>query len=102
MNATLSPWIWLAPAAALVVPPFLLVPLMAGLPRAQLFKDFYEACLWLTPVVGMIVLGLLFQRRRKDPAGLRQGAAIAAVVLAGLDLVAPLFFYVLLALLAGR
>jgi hypothetical protein len=94
--------LWLVPAGALFLPPFLLIPLLGRLPGAQFFKDIYEACLWLTPAVGGVVLTLLFLRRRQDPAGLRSGAAVAALVFAGLDLLAPVFFFVLLAILAGH
>jgi hypothetical protein len=91
---------WLAPALAL--PPFLLIPFVGRMPGAVFFHDLYEACLWLSPAVGVVVLALLFRRRRRDPGALRSGAAVAAMLLACLDLVSPVFFYVLLALLAGR
>jgi hypothetical protein len=93
---------WLVPAAALVLPPFLLIPLVGHLPGAQFCKDLYEACLWLTPPTGVGVGVLLYRLRRRNPDALRAGGAIAAMILAGLDLLAPVFFFVLLAVLAGH
>lgn len=91
-----------APAVALVLPPFLLIPLVYRLPGAQLFKDWYEACLWISPAVGAVALVLLLRLNRKGVVSLREPMVCAAVSLACLDLVAPLLFYVLLAVVAGH
>jgi len=101
MNPRLHSVYWLAPLLALVLPPFLLVPLANHLAGAQFFKDIYEACLWLSPAVGVLVLVVLIRRRRREPAVLRSAPGLAALSLALMDLVSPIFFYVLLALLAG-
>jgi len=92
----------LAPTAALVLPPFLLVPLIYRLPNAQLFKDFYEVCLWISPGVGIAVLGVVFRLKQTGAASFRQLVTVAAMLMAVLDLVSPLFFYVFLALVAGH
>jgi hypothetical protein len=102
VKRTVSPVHWLGPLLALVLPPFLLVPLVKRLPSAQLFKDCYEASLWITPGVGLIVLVMIFRRRRHEPDLLRRGPIVAGLLFAALDLIAPVLFYVLLALLAGR
>jgi len=102
MKRLLLPGLVLVPTAALVLPPFLLVPLTYHLPKAQLFKDFYEACLWLSPAVGVAVITAIFRLRRQDIVSFRQPAVLIAVSIAGLDLASPLFFYVLLAILGGH
>ena len=102
MRPIVSNLLWLAPASALVLPPFLLIPLVFSLPAAQLFKDFYEACLWISPAVGVTVLALIWRWKRAGAITLGQPAVSAGIVLACLDLLSPMFFYVLLALLAGR
>jgi len=94
--------LWLAPAMALVLPPFLLIPLVYRLPAAQLFKDFYEACLWISPGVGVVVLGLVWRWKRAGLITLGKPAIALGVGLACLDLISPLLFYVLLAILAGH
>ena len=94
--------LWLAPAAALVLPPFLLIPLVFRLPAAQLFKDFYEACLWISPAIGVLVLLWCWRLKRLGAATLRPSMIRVSVGLACLDLLSPVFFYVLLAILAGR
>ena len=92
----------LAATAALAMPPFLLIPLVYHLPMAQLFKDFYEASLWLSPAVGIAVLYMLFRSGGRDLVQPRQPARFIAAFLAGLDLLSPVFFYVLLAVLGGH
>lgn len=102
MTRARSALLWIVPALALLLPPFLLVPMAYRLPGAQLFKDAYEACLWLTPGVGIVVLAWIWRLRRAGadrPAGI---ALAAALTFASLDLVAPVVFYVILAILAGH
>ncbi|MDZ4817196.1 MAG: hypothetical protein SGI71_13160 [Verrucomicrobiota bacterium] len=91
-----------AAAAALVLPPFLLIPMVYHLPKAQLFKDFYEACLWISPAIGLGVFIIIFRLRWTGVVSLRQPAVIIAVLLAFLDLVSPVFFYLFLAVIAGH
>lgn len=102
MKPIVSTALWLAPAAALVLPPFLLIPLVFRLPAAQLCKDFYEACLWISPAVGVIVLALVWRWKRTGLITPGQPAIVTGVMLACLDLISPVLFYVLLAILAGR
>lgn len=94
--------ILLATTVAIVVPPFLLVPMVFGLPNAQVFKDLYEVCLWLTPSVGVVALLVIFRLIRRRAIEARRPAILAAILIASLDLVAPLLFYLLLAIIAGR
>ena len=102
MKRTISTALWLAPAAALVLPPFFLIPLVFRLPAAQVCKDFYEACLWISPAVGVIVLALAWRWKRAGLITPGQPAIVIGITLACLDLISPLLFYVLLAILAGR
>ena len=67
----------------------------------MLCRDLYEFCFWATPAVGVAVLVGLFRRRRADPRAWRRFGVVAAALLALADLVAPLLFYVILALIAG-
>ena len=93
---------WLAPAGALVLPPFLLIPLVRRLAGAQFFKDLYEACLWLSPAVGVITLVAIIRWMRANADARRGPTVVTGLVLATLALASPGFFYVLLAVLAGR
>jgi hypothetical protein len=102
MQRTFPPGLLAAPAAALVLPPFLLLPLFYRMPMAQLYKDWYEACLWLSPAVGAVVLGWILRLRSQGVATFRQPAVRAAVLLACLDLISPLLFYLILAIVAGH
>jgi len=102
MKRFLAPGLVLLPTAALVLPPFLLVPLIYHLPKAQLFKDFYEACLWLSPAVGVAVIIAIFRLRRQGIVSFRQPAVLIAACIAGLDLISPLFFYMFLAIVGGH
>lgn len=94
--------ILVATTAAIMLPPLLLIPMIFHLPGAQAFKDLYEACLWLSPSVGVVALFMLFRLIRADVVAIRQPVTFSAVLLACLDVVSPLFFYILLALFAGR
>lgn len=102
MKPIVSTALWLAPALALVLPPFLLIPFVFRLPAAQLFKDFYEACLWISPAVGVLVLALAWRWKRAGVITLGQPAIATGVTLACVDLISPLLFHVRLAILAGR
>ena len=102
MKPIVSTLLWLAPASALLLPPFLLIPFVFRLSAAQLFKDFYEVCLWLSPAVGVTVLALIWRWKRSGAITFGQPAVSAGLVFASLDLLSPIFFYVLLAILAGR
>jgi len=102
MKRLLLPGLVLVPTAAMVLPPFLLVPLVYHLPKAQLFKDFYETCLWLSPAVGIGVIIAIFRFRRQGIVSFRQPAVLIAAGMAGLDLISPLFFYMFLAIVGGH
>ena len=102
MKPAVPVYLWLAPALACLLPPLLLIPLAQGLPGAQFAKDLYELCLWLSPAVGLAVLVRLLRRHRRDPGGLRRAGAIASLIWAGLALLSPVAFFLILAVLAGR
>jgi len=102
VNQSLPTLLWLAPALALFLPPFLLIPLLLRLPAAQLFKDLFEACLWVSPATGAMTLALIWRMKKARSVTLRERVVVASVALACADLISPLFFYVLLAILAGH
>jgi hypothetical protein len=91
-----------ATTAAIVLPPLLLIPMIYHLPSAQVFKDLYEACLWISPSIGVAALIMLFRLSRTDTVTFRDPAMFSAVILACLDIVSPVLFYILLALIAGH
>ncbi len=87
---------------AACLPPLLLIPMIYRLPGAQLFKDAFEACMWLSPAVGALALVAILHRVWTGAASFRVRRTSITAALACLDLLTPPFFYVLLAAIAGR
>ena len=67
-----------------------------------MFKDLFEACLWVSPATGAVAITLIWRLKRSGRIEMREWPVVALVALACADLISPLLFYVLLAILAGH